>query len=64
MADQLVVCTLASLHAMLWAQEHWFVLCALLKDQLGVLLEEDITARPSCPACRRTNCSVTLDKVA
>ncbi|KAG2501605.1 hypothetical protein HYH03_000110 [Edaphochlamys debaryana] len=44
-------------------QDNWFVLGAILKDQFGVVMEEDSAARPSCPACRRTCLAVTLNKI-
>eukprot|EP00878_Enallax_costatus_P006504 GHUV01006819.1.p2 GENE.GHUV01006819.1~~GHUV01006819.1.p2 ORF type:complete len:141 (+),score=11.05 GHUV01006819.1:284-706(+) len=44
-------------------QDNFFVLTAVLKDQYGVLMEEDNTARPKCVACRRNNITVTLHKV-
>lgn len=44
-------------------QDNWFVLGAILRDQFGVVLEEDSTARPACLACRRTNLAVTLNKI-
>ena len=45
------------------AQDNWFVLCAVLKDQFGVLMEEESGGRPSCPACRRTHLAVMLRKI-
>ncbi len=42
------------------------MLGAILKDQFGVVLEEDVADpahRPPCPACRRTNLAVTLTKI-
>lgn len=44
-------------------QDNWFVLGAVLKDQFGVVLEEDTSARPTCAACRRTNLAVSLIKI-
>lgn len=44
-------------------QENWFVLCAVLKDQFGVLMEEQSVARPTCPACKRSHLAVTLHKI-
>ena len=44
-------------------QENWFVLCAVLKDQFGVLMEEQGGERPSCLACKRTNLAITLNKI-
>ncbi len=39
------------------------MLGAILRDQFGVVLEEDSAARPACLACRRTNLAVTLNKI-
>jgi hypothetical protein len=39
------------------------VLSAVLREQHGVLLEEDASARPACLACRRHNSTFTLHKV-
>ncbi|GLC47961.1 hypothetical protein PLESTB_000044100 [Pleodorina starrii] len=44
-------------------QDNWFVLGAILKDQFGVLMEEDCAARPACMACRRTCLSIILNKI-
>ncbi|KXZ55637.1 hypothetical protein GPECTOR_2g1187 [Gonium pectorale] len=44
-------------------QDNWFVLGAVLKDQFGVVLEEDTAARPPCAACRRTCLAITLNKI-
>ncbi|PNW72172.1 hypothetical protein CHLRE_16g679350v5 [Chlamydomonas reinhardtii] len=44
-------------------QDNWFVLGAILKDQFGVVLEEDPAGRPTCAACRRTCLAVTLNKI-
>jgi hypothetical protein len=44
-------------------QDNWFVLGAVLKDQFGIVMEEDTGARPSCAACRRCTLAVTLTKV-
>jgi hypothetical protein len=41
-------------------QDNWFVLGAVLKDQFGVQIEEDNSARPSCLACRRSHLALTL----
>ena len=46
-----------------FVQDNWFVLCAVLKDQYGILLEEDASLRPTCVACRRTNLAVTMQKL-
>lgn len=45
-----------------YVQDNWFVLSAVLKDQYGIVLEEDVSARPSCAACRRINMAITLQK--
>ena len=47
-------------------QDNWFVLVAVLKDQFGVVLEEEggpAPPRPSCAACRRNHLAVTLHKI-
>ncbi|KAG2453826.1 hypothetical protein HYH02_002033 [Chlamydomonas schloesseri] len=44
-------------------QDNWFVLGAILRDQFGVVLEEDPAARTTCAACRRTCLAVTLNKI-
>eukprot|EP00798_Chlamydomonas_sp_ICE-L_P029385 gene29385-5738_t len=46
-----------------YVQDNWFVLLAILKDQFGVLLEEEVRKRPDCVACRRTNMAVLLTKI-
>lgn len=45
-----------------YVQDNWFVLSAVLKDQYGIVLEEDISARPSCAACRRINLAISMQK--
>lgn len=39
------------------------MLGAVLKDQFGVLLEEDVGSRPACLACRRLGVSLTMQKI-
>ena len=46
-----------------YVQDNWFVLTAVLKDQYGMLLEEDTAARPACVACRRTHLAISLSKL-
>lgn len=46
-----------------YIQDNWFVLTAVLKDQYGLLLEEDMGARPQCVACRRTNLALSMSKL-
>lgn len=46
-----------------YIQDNWFVICAVMKDQYGIAMEEDLAARPPCAACRRTNFAFTLQKV-
>eukprot|EP00879_Flechtneria_rotunda_P024210 GHRR01025658.1.p2 GENE.GHRR01025658.1~~GHRR01025658.1.p2 ORF type:complete len:181 (+),score=67.69 GHRR01025658.1:1128-1670(+) len=47
-----------------YLQDNWFVLTAVMKDQFGVVMEEDSSvARPACVACRRNNISITLHKL-
>jgi hypothetical protein len=59
-------CSHAARHsctAWLVLQDNWFVLLAVLKDQFGVLLEEDSSGRPQCVACRRTNLALAMTKI-
>jgi hypothetical protein len=46
-----------------YVQDNWFVLTAVLKDQYGMLLEEDTAARPACVACRRTHLAISMSKL-
>ncbi|KAG1658366.1 hypothetical protein FOA52_005747 [Chlamydomonas sp. UWO 241] len=50
-------------HISEFVQDNWFVLGAVLKDQFGVVMEEDTGVRPACAACRRCTLAVTLTKV-
>jgi hypothetical protein len=43
--------------------DNWFVLVAVLKDQYGMLLEEDTAGRPACMACQRAHLAVWLSKL-
>lgn len=44
-------------------QDNLYVLTAVLKDQYGVMIEEDNSNRPKCVACRRNNVTITLQKI-
>ncbi|GBF88347.1 hypothetical protein Rsub_01059 [Raphidocelis subcapitata] len=45
-----------------FVQDNWFVLAAILKDEYGIIAEEDASNKPTCAACRRSNVSLTLEK--
>ena len=45
-----------------YVQDNWFVLAAVMKDQYGIAMEEDLGARSPCAACRRTNFAFTMQK--
>jgi hypothetical protein len=36
---------------------------AVLKEQYGIVMDEDIGTRPSCLACRRHNITLHLQKI-
>lgn len=44
-------------------QDNWFMVTAVLKEQYGITVEEDLSARPSCLACRRHNITLHLQKI-
>ena len=44
-------------------QDNWFMVTAVLKEQYGIIMEEDLAARPNCLACRRHNITLHLQKL-
>lgn len=48
---------------MLPLQDNWFMVTAILKEQYGIILEEDLSARPNCLACRRHNITLSLQRI-
>jgi hypothetical protein len=36
---------------------------AVLKEQYGVSMEEDLSTRPACLACRRHNITLNLQRI-
>lgn len=44
-------------------QDNWFVMTAVLKDQYGLALEEDSSARPACATCRRNNLTISVHRI-
>lgn len=44
-------------------QDNWFMVTAVLKEQYGIHLEEDLSSRPSCLACRRNNISLNMQRI-
>jgi hypothetical protein len=40
-----------------------FMVTAILKEQYGISLDEDLSARPSCLSCRRHNITLHLQKI-
>lgn len=56
--DFYTLCWLTVVHM----QDNFFVLTAVMKDQYGVMMEEDNSNRPKCVACKRNHVAVTLQK--
>lgn len=50
-------------HVSTCVQDNWFMVTAVLKEQYGITMEEDLSARPSCLACRRHNITLHLQKI-
>lgn len=48
---------------LLAAQDNWFMVTAILKEQYFIILEEDLGARPNCLACRRHNITLSLQRI-
>lgn len=44
-------------------QDNWFMVTAVLKEQYGIFMEEDLAARPNCLACRRHNITLSLQRL-